>query len=459
MNLSDRILRLIIFSIAGAGLLWLIIVHSFAAYFAQASPKLALALNASQPIALLNLANARLTLLEAEALPTRGGLDNKADLERPPEPAAHRSVMDQNAEPSGAGRDWSDGTPNAAIRAELRALAELILSTAPLESAALFLLGQIAEWESDHDRARRLMEAAVHRSIRETSAVYQLMIWSLESRNYADAIDRADAIMRTAPRHTRHIGSLLARVVENETGRHLIERRLAENPPWRTAFLSGMLRSVSDARAPFHILLSLKATPAPPTTAELGRYLSFLIRHKLYELAYYVWLQFLTPEDLGSTGLLYNGRFERPLSGLPFDWHISRGTGVTIQVSPDPSLERGRALLIEFGQGRVEFGRVSQLILLSPGTYRLTGRIKGELAGRRGLVWRVSCAGERQVLGASEMMVGLAPMWRTFGFTFEVPADRPCRAQTVTLTLDARSTSERLVSGIIRYADLTIERL
>jgi len=56
------------------------------------------------------------------------------------------------------------------------------------------------------------------------------------------------------------------------------------------------------------------------------------------------------------------------------------------------------------------------------------------------------------------MMTGLAPTWRPFSFTFEVPEDQPCRAQVVSLTLDARSASERLVSGAIWYGNLRIER-
>jgi hypothetical protein len=39
--------------------------------------------------------------------------------------------------------------------------------------------------------------------------------------------------------------------------------------------------------------------------------------------------------------------------------------------------------------GRVEFGGVTQLIMLSPGNYRLKGKYKGQISGRRGLEWRV----------------------------------------------------------------------
>ena len=46
----------------------------------------------------------------------------------------------------------------------------------------------------------------------------------------------------------------------------------------------------------------------------------------------------------------------------------------------------------------VEFQPVWQLLMLPEGRYKLKGEYKGEIAGRRGLVWRLACAdGERQL--------------------------------------------------------------
>ena len=117
-----------------------------------------------------------------------------------------------------------------------------------------------------------------------------------------------------------------------------------------------------------------------------------------------------------------------------------------------------RALYLELGPGRVEFGGVAQTLLLPPGPYRLRGKYRGEITGRRGLVWRIACAGASgPPIGQSPMMVGVSAPWKDVEFTFTVPATE-CRAQHLRLELDARMASEQLVSGSVWYDELTISR-
>lgn len=106
----------------------------------------------------------------------------------------------------------------------------------------------------------------------------------------------------------------------------------------------------------------------------------------------------------------------------------------------------------------VEFRPVKQLIMLAAGRYRFKGIYKGETIGRRGLQWRVACAGETLTLGESGMGGGLANAWKAFNFEFTVP-QAGCRAQYSSLALDARSASEQILSGSLWYSGLRIERI
>ncbi len=101
---------------------------------------------------------------------------------------------------------------------------------------------------------------------------------------------------------------------------------------------------------------------------------------------------------------------------------------------------------------------VQQLTLLAPGTYEFKGKYRGELIGKRGLVWRIACAdAPNAAIGESQMVMGMSQKWKDIAFTFTVPKAN-CRAQQVRLELDARMPSETMVSGSISYDELTIVR-
>ena len=137
---------------------------------------------------------------------------------------------------------------------------------------------------------------------------------------------------------------------------------------------------------------------------------------------------------------------------------IASGAGVTTEILNRPDQEGQHALLITFEQGRVDFRGVTQLLMLAPGAYQFKGGFKGEIIGRRGLKWRIACAGGAGPLGESAMLIGATPAWRDVEFSFTVPDD-DCRAQQLRLDLDARMSSEQLVTGAMWFDELKIGRL
>jgi hypothetical protein len=300
------------------------------------------------------------------------------------------------------------------------------------------------------------MEAAGRLSIRESYAVFWLLQRAQAAGDETAVIQKADTLLRTRGRSVPLVVPVLAQLVEKNQATSGVAALLATNPPWRPAFFSALPQSITDARTPLYLLLGLQGTAHPPSEREIASYLAFLMGRNFPELAYYAWLQFLPTEQFARLTPLNNGGFESAPSGVPFDWTLSQGSGVTSEIRYVPGQQSGQALFVEFTQGRAEFPGVTQTTLLGPGTYTLTGKFMGTLVGTRGLVWRVTCLGKGPI-SQTEQLRGDIPKWRKFSQPFTIPAEG-CRAQQIRLELDARSASEQLVSGSLWFDDVAITR-
>lgn len=413
--------RTLLFASFAAVLVWQVIARSVASYLAPFAPEAALMFNGHQPTALMNIATAEFGALMLS--------------DKPLSPRHH-----------------------AEINERIGALAETALRGDPLDARALRILAQVADDHGNVQRATQLMSFAAQHSLAESTAAAWIVQKSLEKEDYPRALYYADVLLRTRPQLATYLVPLLAHLAETKTASGDLKKLLRTNPPWRGYFFAALPSSVSDARTPLNLLLSVRDTPNPPTSSDLRPYLIMLLSRKLYDLAYYTRLQFLPPEELSKAGFLFNGNFALTPSGLPFDWAITPGSGVTVEMVRIPGEGPGRALLIDFQYGRVEYYSIQQTLLLSPGSYRFVGKYKAQLLGPRGLKWRIACTGDTvKLIGESRMIAGKSDAWQDIDFTFTVPPTS-CRPQFVSLDLDARMASERLVSGPVWFENMQIMR-
>jgi hypothetical protein len=406
------------FGAVGAVLCWLIITHSVAAYLAIKAPQSALWLNARQPNAIYRLA------------------DQELNPPATPDASTRPKLAEERLD-------------------ELMEKVQAALLTDPLPAKNYRLYGQIAELKGSNKLASASMAAAARHSLHEGYAVYWLMTKALESKNYHASAYYADVLLRSGSVSLDYVLPVLARMLDSKgTANQEVIKLLINSPPWRPTFFNSIYNSLSDAAVALELFLNLRDTPAPPSAQEINAFQWYLYKNKLYPLAYYVWLQFLPPEQLEDAGFLFNGKYETAPSGSPFDWQVPVGTNVSVDFLGKSENEADRALVLGFGSGRAEFSGVTQLTMLTPGRYRVRGSYKGDLEGPRGVEWTVSCM-DGPLLGQSQRFLGLAEDWGQFEFAFTVP-EKSCQAQVLRLGLAARSPSEEILSGDIWFDNLSI---
>ena len=277
-------------------------------------------------------------------------------------------------------------------------------------------------------------------------------------QEFGPALGHADVILRTRPQLGSHLLPALTAIASLPEGRSRLVEILETTPAWRKWFLRQYSRQADDPAAALPIYAALQAGPTPPTSDELRAPLDRLIGAGAFEQALLLWLGSLDPEETQALGYVYNGDFEHPVSNLAFDWVIGRVRGADITVA-ESDLDRGKALRVQFARSRIAFRHVRKLVVLRPGSYRLTGKARArDLRSERGLVWTLTCAeGANQLLAETNRVTGT--MEAEISTAFTVPA-HGCRAQWLRLELAARIPPERDVGGgTVWYDALQVQRI
>ena len=332
--------------------------------------------------------------------------------------------------------------------------ARILVASEPLAAEAYAVLALDARQAGQEDRAARLMELAASWWPRDLLVQSWLLERSLRRGDRDAAVARFDLIARVRPDTLDAMTEAVAPVLVDPAFADAFARRLAARPPWRTRFIDIAVRQW---RAPAGVIGLLDRLQTPPSLldpAEMRPYLTKLLATEQPDKAYLAWLRSLPQARLASLGYLYNGRFQYPVSDMPFDWQMPSIPSAQATVSGAPSQ---RVLTVGLFGGRVALQPVQHDLALAPGSYRLTGRVSTDrLEAEHGVRWRLACLdAPGRVLASSELFRGSFG-WRDFATDFTLE-EGGCSTQVLGLEVYAPTTLEQEASGIASFSTLTIQ--
>ena len=387
--------------------------------------------------------------LYSERLLPEAGQQDAAD--------AARQVLNWQAEQPEAlyvlALDQMERTPENA-----RALAARAYGLNPTRAWPLVLLAALEESAGDEVRAEQLATLAaaltpVNPDVLEPVAEY----W--ESRGRLDEALRywSRAVEAGSPR-TSAVFRRFRELLMTPEGLDAF-RSLAQRPPawWEGFFVETADRATDLALV--QALYDLRRAPgaAPVSAQEHLSFVSRLLREGDFGAAYRAWVDSLLPVQREQLGLLYNGGFELPTTGVGFDWHLVKHEHATIDRAPQEGA-RGQSLRIVFRFSRSRFENLYQPLHLAPGAYRVSGRYRSDkLYSDSGLRWLLNCRSpEPLVLGESRRILGNED-WDSFSFEAEVPAG--CPYQELRLASADARRMDGATDGTLWFDDLYIESI
>jgi hypothetical protein len=332
-------------------------------------------------------------------------------------------------------------------------LARRALLSDPVDSRALSLLGLVAERKGDLARAEALMSLAAARSWRNAAPHVWLFAQAIRRGKFEEALAQSDGLLRVNPKYEETIFPVLTLFGTDPRALAALEGALAANPPWRRSFLRAIVTGAND-RLMTQLYQSLIHSRQPPTADEMKPYLDRLILVGRFEEAYQDWRATSSPAETAGR-YPYNGNFEAPLDGLPFNWVFDSISGAEIQITEAPDRGNSRALRIQFSGARAKLGRVGQLLMLAPGSYDLELAVKSSsLRTERGPVWQISCAESRVLLAETKPVTGTTP-WTDLKIRFSVPSSG-CNAQWLQLIIPSRTASESEIEGEVWFQSFRV---
>jgi len=340
------------------------------------------------------------------------------------------------------------------------------LRSSPLDARSLITLARINDVRNRTEEADRLRLAAGAIRPHDPQIQGEAIPALVKRGDLATVTRRVDGLIRAYPNKGGSLFDLLAALTAVTGGPEAIASQLAaEDAPWRGEFFAYLINAKKTETVSL-LFDALSVTNRPVRPEELARLIDLQIKQGAISDAYRNWLVSLSDQERTLVRAIYDGDFEAPVRSLSFDWTVTPSPGLSYQRVLRDSGYSDRNLKMTFEGYSGSFMNLSQLLLLSPGSYQFRGEVS---FGETGLVgfgdsglpldfsFRTYCrdGDELRLIGETGPLPR-ARQWLTFEKMFRVPAAR-CQTQLLRLEAFEQPTSNQELTGEILLDKLSID--
>lgn len=348
---------------------------------------------------------------------------------------------------------------NPASHPQARKNALAALRAYPFEGRSYRLLAQIADADKNPEQAREYFEKALRYSPRDLESHLWLLNYSLRTENADAAVYHLDRLLRMQIDLLPPLIPTIAGLAVQSQAQDALIGQMTKNPPWRSPAIKTLMAQQGAAERYAVFVNRLGNAKGGLNETEQQAWLAALNQDQQWSLAYLSWANELPTAKQLELGNLFNGDFEHEPLGGEFDWQFDQIPGSTIELGFRAGAKGKKALRVSFDDRRVPFSSVRQILVLPPGSYRLSGQGLAEnLRTDLGLIWSLQCMGSELHLADSQAWKGNSSEWQAFSVDFVVPAEQ-CLAQRLQLKLPARVPSEQSIGGSVWFDAMRIQKI
>lgn len=339
----------------------------------------------------------------------------------------------------------------------LKAHERQVLSSNPLDIQAIKNLAFLSTVGGQTSQFKSLIDLAASRTLQDRNLQIAAIDNLLNEKNYQGVMYRIDALARTEGLQPTTV-ALISSIAAVAGGSDGIVKYFSVHPKWRTDTLVSMAAdSKQDLNVLYAIYSGLRKAGAPPSRIETLAFLRRLVTDKLYDKAYFIWLDNLDKNELLKVSGVFDGSFDLNIRNQYFDWTSVPIANAQVTLVPRESGSNDRTLVLDFIEARTPYANLSQMLKLAPGNYNLSGEAKAEnLANDRGLVWRIYCLPTMDANITTTAASKGTQAWSNFTTNFSIPAEN-CTTQLLRLELDAVAVADTQISGRVYYDNIKIE--